>query len=242
VQAPVDDEHPSPVVPQPWHELPPVPHAVPVGGEVQTLPALQHPPEQDVLSHTHAPDEQCWPALQASPAPHRQTPVGEQLSAVVMLHVVHRLPSVPQLAKLDVVQLPLESQQPDEHDVELHTHVPFEQICPAAQGALVPQWQDPPVQRSAVVAVHAVHPAPPVPQVAVEGVSHVGPTQQPVVQVTLHPMQAWLTQFSVLPHEPHAEPPFPHAVLEVPAWHALLEQQPLGHDVPLQTHAPLTHA
>jgi hypothetical protein len=240
VHAPAD-EHPSPVVPQPWQALPPVPHAGPVGGEVQTLP-VQHPLPQDVSSHTQVPIEQRCPAPHAPPAPHRQTPVGEQLSAVDELHAVQPVPSVPQVPKPEVVQLPLESQQPFGHDVELQTQVPLEQICPASHGAPVPHLQAPPVQRSAVVDEHVVHAAPPVPHVPIEGVSHVAPTQHPLVHVVLHPVHAWFTQFSVLPQAPHAEPPLPHALLEVPTMHVVPEQHPFGHDVPLHTQAPLTHA
>jgi hypothetical protein len=56
VHAPAD-EQPSPVVPQLWQVSPPVPHAGPVAGDVQTLP-VQHPPAQDVASHTQVPIEQ----------------------------------------------------------------------------------------------------------------------------------------------------------------------------------------
>ena len=100
----------------------------------------------------------------------------------------------------------------------------------------------PELHRSALVEEQAEQAPPPPPHVVVLGVLQVAPTQQPLGQVALHPVQTLFTQFSVAPHEPQVEPPVPHAEGEVPARQVVPEQQPDGHDVPLHTQAPLTHA
>lgn len=85
-----------------------------------------------------------------------------------------------------------------------------------------------------------MHAAPPRPHVAVDGAAQVEPEQQPpgqfvVLQLLqtppeqMRPAQSW-----------QAAPPLPHALLAVPATQVVPEQQPLGHDVRSQTHAPLT--
>jgi hypothetical protein len=123
VHAP-DAEHPSPVVPQPVQLSPAVPQAAPVAGSVQTLP-VQHPVAHEVGVHWQELPEQTCPATHAAPAPQRHPPDGEQLSARLGSHVVHMLPSVPQLESAGVTQvLPL--QHPLGHDAELHTHWPLE--------------------------------------------------------------------------------------------------------------------
>lgn len=69
---------------------------------------------------THTPFEQACPGLHGDPAPHRQAPAGEQLSAVVALQVTHALPSIPQLPNCEVSHvLPL--QQPVGQEAELQT-------------------------------------------------------------------------------------------------------------------------
>lgn len=129
-------EQPSPDVPHDWQLLPPVPHAGPVAGDVQTLP-VQHPLGQDVESQTQVPFEQRCPAPHAPPAPQRQAPAGEQLSEVEVSQATHVLPSVPQVVIDDVVHT-LPAQHPVGHEVELQTQAPFTQSCPAPQGALLP--------------------------------------------------------------------------------------------------------
>ena len=95
-------------------------------------------------------------------------------------------------------------------------------------------------QLSARVGSQATHAAPPGPQVAVDGVAQVEPEQQPPGQFVvlqslqtppaqIRPAQSW-----------QAAPPAPHALLAVPVRQVVPEQQPLGHDVRSQTHAPLT--
>lgn len=239
VQAP-PDEQPSPVAPHDWQLLPPVAHAGPVGGEVHTLP-VQHPFGHDVASHTQLPFEHRCPAPHAAAAPHRQAPAGEQLSAVALSQATHWLPSMPQLPNPVVVHALL-AQHPVGHEVELQTHAPFKQICPTPQGWPLPHAHAPEVQLSAFLEEQTVQAFPPVPHVAVPGVSHVAPTQQPFGQVALQPVHALFTQFSLGPHWPHADPPVPQAVVEVPGRHVVPEQHPLGHDEPLHTHAPLTQA
>jgi hypothetical protein len=59
--------------------VPLVPQVARVVG-LQRLPA-QQPPAHEVASQTQAPATQRWPAWQEAPPPHRQAPVGEQVSA-----------------------------------------------------------------------------------------------------------------------------------------------------------------
>jgi hypothetical protein len=66
--------------------------------------------------------------------------------------------------------------------------------------------------------------------------------QHPLGHVALHPVHTLSTQFWVEPHGLQADPPLPHAALDVPARQVVPEQQPVEQDVPLQTHAPPTHA
>lgn len=86
-----------------------------------------------------------------------------------------------------------------------------------------------------------MHAPPAAPQVAGACDSQVAPLQQPFGQVALQPVHTLLSQFCVEPHGLQADPPPPHAVLEVPGMHVDPEQQPPGHDVPLHTQEPLTH-
>jgi hypothetical protein len=80
----------------------------------------------------------------------------------------------------------------------------------------LPQLQVPFEQPSAAIGSHEVHAFPLLPQVATDGVSHVLPLQQPVVQVCEQPWHAWFTHVLV-PHGAHAAPPPPHWVLLVPS-------------------------
>ena len=122
----------------------------------------------------------------------------------------------------------------------MQTHLPPEQIVPAPQGRLAPQWHPPAAQLSACVGSQVTHAAPPDPQVPVDGDAHVEPEQQPPAHVValqsahappeqMRPLQSW-----------HMAPPLPQTVLLVPATQASPEQQPLGHEMPSQTHAPET--
>jgi hypothetical protein len=229
------------VLPHAWHCEPPIPHAGPVGGEVQTLP-VQHPLAHDVEVQTQTPLEQACPALQAAPAPHRQTPDGEQLSAVVALQATQALPSIPQLPKSEVSQvLPL--QQPVGHDAELHTQCPETHACPAPHASDEPQLHLPDVEQlSALDEVHWAHATPPRPQLLNAGASQLAPEQQPVAQfVDVQPVQTPATQFCSAGHVEQPEPPAPHMAVVLPGSHWLPLQQPVGHDVWLHTHAPPTH-
>lgn len=235
-------EQPSPVVPHDWQVAPPTAHAVPVGGSVHTLP-VQHPIAHDVEVHRHAPPEHTWPCAQAAPAPHRHPPEGEQLSASPAVHCVHMLPSVPQsLVEVGVTQvLPL--QHPVAHEAELHTQWPLRHSWPDAQACPPPQLHCPAVHPSAVTELHAMHAAPPVPQLPSDGVSQVAPAQQPEAQLAaVHDVHTPPWQFCSMGHDEHVEPPVPHAALVSPARQLVPEQQPPGHDVPLQTQAPWTQA
>ena len=240
VHAPAE-EHPSAVAPHAWHCKPPVPHAGPVGGEVQTFP-VQHPWEHEVAVQTHTPLEHACPGLQAALAPHRQAPAGEQLSAVVALQATHALPSIPQLPNSEVWQvLPL--QQPVGHDAELQTQCPITHACPAPHASDEPQLHLPDAEQlSAVDGVHWAQATPATPQLPKSDDSQLAPKQQPVAQFAgVQPVHTPATQFWSAGHIEQPEPPAPQNAVVVPGSHRLPLQQPVGHEVLLQTHAPPTH-
>lgn len=163
---------------QGWHTAPPVPHAA------TSVPAKQLVPEQqpfghDVLSQTQAPPTHRFLRGHAGPAPHRQKPAAEQVSAVIP-HVEHVLPPEPQFASEWARQV-LPSQQPLGHEVALHTQLPEAQTCPGPQAGPAPHAHAPaPVQASATVAAHVVQAPPAEPQRARDGETQVAPSQQPV--------------------------------------------------------------
>ena len=71
-----------------------------------------------------------------------------------------------------------------------------------------------------------MHAAPPTPHaLALGGVVHVAPEQQPLAQVVVQAAHAPLTH-ALAPHASHAPPPLPHAVGTVPAAHVVPLQQP----------------
>ena len=111
----------TPLTTQDWHDDPIVPHAVPVVGELHTVPPVQHPLGHDAELHTHAPFKHVCPTAQGWPCPQLQAPADEQLSASLAVQATHAAPSVPQVANPEVVHvLPL--QHPLGHDAELQTH------------------------------------------------------------------------------------------------------------------------
>lgn len=68
------------------------------------------------------------------------------------------------------------------------------------------------------------------------------PEQQPPGQVAgLQPVHAPPAQ-ALVPQDWQARPPLPQAVLESPGRHTPFAQQPVGHETPLHTQAPSTHA
>jgi hypothetical protein len=218
---------------------PPVPQVV--RPAVTQAPAAQHPVGQDWALHTQAPATQTVPGPQAGPDPHAQVPlVGSQLSLVDVLQVVHARPATPQVAAAGTLQTP-PAQQPPEQEVALHTQAPPTHTVPAPQAAPAPQWHSPvAAQLSARPPSHITQAAPPVPHEAFEGVMQVEPEQQPWGQVVglqsaqappahMRPPQSW-----------QAAPPLPQLVATVPGRQVLLAQQPLGHEVRSQTHAPPT--
>src|ERR1700716_4243539 len=69
--------------------------------EVVQTPFEQQPAAQLVESHWHRPEMQRWPAAQGGDVPQAQAP-WKQLSAEVVLQVVHALPPAPQVLALGV--------------------------------------------------------------------------------------------------------------------------------------------
>jgi hypothetical protein len=119
--------------------------------------------------------------------------------------------------------VPAAVQQPIGHEVALHTHCPdvVSHVCPDEQ---------------------PTHATPLLPQDEIDSfasLSQLEPVQQPP-----HPMKAHehvpLLQLSCVAHAPHTAPPVPHSEFD---WaevdtHVVPSQHPLGHEDPLQTHAP----
>lgn len=123
----------------------------------------------------------------------------------------------------------------------MHTHAPPTHCCPAAQTAPLPQAQVPEeVQVSARSGSQAAHAPPIVPHVEGVAALHVVPLQQPEGHEVESQTQAPDTQRWPAPHWafepqrhspvaqlsadvalqlPHAPPPLPQSVVEVPTWH-----------------------
>lgn len=71
-------------------------------------------------------------------------------------------------------------QQPWAHEVAVHTQTPFEQACPAPQGAPAPHRHAPAGEQLSEEASQATQAMPSVPQLESCEVSHVVPLQHPV--------------------------------------------------------------
>jgi hypothetical protein len=181
-------------------------------------------------------------------------------------HARHIEPIAPQLARDGVVHV-VPEQQPIGHDVASHTQAPPLQRWPAPHTGPEPHAQLPFAHRSACVASQATQATPLVPHVAVAGVRHVLPEQQPLGHdVASHthtpPLQRWPTAHiapaphahapalqrsaRTVSHATHAPPAVPHAavlgVLHVdPEQHPPAQSAVHSGQVPL-THAPAAHA
>jgi hypothetical protein len=202
-------EQPSPVEPQEAQTAPATAHWVPVRGETQVplAVAVQQPAPQEVASQMQTPPEQRCPAAQAAAPPQEHRPVvAEQPSAYVALQPEHTWPAGAHwVAVRGATQVPPTDavQQPDGHEVALHTHCPPSQRWPPAtlQAAPPPQVQPPAAEQpSAELAVQAAQTAPLAAHcAAVRPVMQLPPTaavQHPLVQeVALHthcpPSQRW---------------------------------------------------
>ncbi len=215
-------------VAQVWasHEqLPLVVSQRPLAQEPQAAPPAPHPLADCEANGTHVlPLQQPFGQEVAS---HTQVP--DEPQSWPGAHAAHAAPPVPhEEGDSDAYgsqELPL--QQPFGQVVASHTHVPVltSQRWPGA---------------------HAPQVAPLSPQVELFSpppdprVSQVEPLQQPLqsdpLQVHCPEEHAW-----PVPQEPHAAPPVPHEVLACEAYgtHVFPLQQPPGHELALQTHAPL---
>jgi len=241
-----DDEHPSAfVASQALHAPPFDPHWGAVAGDTHWLPVVQHPFGHEVELQTHWPCAlHTCPTPQGGPCPQLHAPADEQLLASLEVQATHAAPSIPQVANAEVMHVfPL--QHPFGHEVELQTQLPPLQICPAPQGAEVPQLHAPALEQlSALVATQAAQAFAATPHVENVEVSHAAPRQQPLpqllgVQAEQVPLASHVWGDG---HVEHAEPPLPHAEAVLPGSQVVPEQHPCGHEVPLQTQAPDTHA
>jgi hypothetical protein len=165
--------------PQFWQLAPPLPQLVGLLPGWHEVP-LQHPPGQDVTSHTHAPARHLCPAAHGEPvAPQRHPPGARQRSAV-MPQLMHAPPPEPQAASDAVWQTP-PAQQPPAHEVASHTQAPPTQCWPAAQVAPAPHWHAPEDEQwSLRTGSQATQPCPPVPHCPEDGEVQAVPAQQPL--------------------------------------------------------------
>jgi hypothetical protein len=181
------------------HCAPPVPQAFASVPATQVLPE-QHPAGQLVASQTQLPPEHTVPGPQAGLLPHWQ-PLGPQVSVTVVSQALHATPPRPHWVTSPGLRHALPWQHPAQVVVS-QTHAPLWQWRPAPQGALVPHWQLPEAQLSALFALHAVQVPPTLPQ-AVKSL--------PVLQVLLRqqpPVQLFAVQTQVLVRH---EVPAPHS-------------------------------
>jgi hypothetical protein len=104
---------------------------------VHALP-LQHP-VHDVAVHWQEPCEQTCPSEHMGFPPQRHAPLGEQLSASIEEHVLHEVPSLPQLGADGVgLQAPAVVQQPVAQEAELQTQCESTHCSPCAHAPDVP--------------------------------------------------------------------------------------------------------
>jgi hypothetical protein len=124
------------------------------------------------------------PAGHCAPAPQRQVPSMEQVSATVESHVVQVPPPTPQAAgRLPLLQV-FPAQQPEQL-LGSHTQFPPMQCAPTAHWEVAPQRHEPSAaQLSARVALQAMQEPPGAPQRAtVVGLTQLFELQQPVGQL-----------------------------------------------------------
>ena len=112
-----------------------------------------------------------------------------------MSHERHVAPAVPQLGNVSALHTP-PAQHPVGQDAALQTHAPAEHTRPAPHADPEPHLHTPPVQLSAVAALHATHAPPPDPHAPSEDELHVSPEQQPAPQIAVQPLQAPLSHVS----------------------------------------------
>ena len=231
-------EQPSAFVPQATQAPPLVPQLEAFG--CWHAPPPQQPVGQDCALHTHFPPWHSSPLPHAPPDPHEQAP-SEQPSEVAGSHAVHEVPFVPQAPVPVAVTHFAPSQHPDGHDTPSQTQFPLTQCWFAAHAGPVPHEQVPVFEQLSVrIGSHIMQPDPPKPQALDERALHVGPEQQPAAHVIAQPLHVPFVHISPFGQLWHEEPPLPHASPLLPAWHlSLASQQPVGHEVPSQTHWPL---
>jgi len=234
---------PSAWMPQFVHAPPPVPHAEGVGGDVQVDPEQQPEEQFDELHPLQAP----------------------ALHVCGLGHIAHAAPPEPQSpGVLPGSHLLLASQHPIGHELAVHLQLPPEHAWPGAQAPPAPHVQVPAAEQPSAVLPQLTHAPPLVPHAdVVGGVVQVDPEQQPLghdpeSQTHTPPLHTWPAPHAPpIPHEhaPEGEQlsafvvsqvtqpaPFVPQLESDDALHVLPEQQPPGHEVALQTHAPATHS
>jgi hypothetical protein len=172
-----------------WQAAPPVPQVASAGGW-HTPSVPQQPVGQESLLQPQAPAAQLFPAAQGAPAPQRQSPCAEQLSAIARSHTWQAVPATPQVAAALGEQV-----EPEQH--------------PLAQPAAVHPLHTPPAQLPPLL--HAWQRAPPLPQLAaVLPARQVRFSQQPFGhEVPSHTQVPFAQRWPAAqgPAAPHRHPP-----------------------------------
>lgn len=186
------------------HAAPPRPQAAAVFPERHALPS-QHPPGHDAPSQMQTPAAQRWPVPHGAPAPHRQVPVGEQVSARLTSQLAHEAPGAAQVEGPRARQV-MPSQQPLGQEVASQTQAPFMHRCPAPQGAPLPQAQAPAAEHRSDLPSQVLQTPPGAPQADRERASQAPERQHPVgqdwaSQTQAPPAQRWPTGHTA--PEPH---------------------------------------
>jgi hypothetical protein len=217
------------------HVAPSVPQLV--IDDVSQIVPLQHPLGHDVELHTHDPPEQTCPLAHSTPEPHWH-PSEPQAFAFVMSHAAQAAPSVPHVASDDGSHT-APAQHPVGQFCGVHPVQTWDvQVC----GDGHPEQSDPWVPQYVVV-VPSSHTLPLQHPVGHDVALHKhNPPEQicPLAHAAAPPhvhVPAVLHPSAVVPHDVHVAPWSPHVVADCVS-HTAPVQQPLGHDVPSQMHAP----
>jgi hypothetical protein len=220
-----------------WQMLPAAPQRPKVGVARQVAPS-QQPFEHEFGPHPQLPFTQRVPDGQAGPTPQVQTPVAEQLSAVVLSHSTQTAPPVPQV----VIAIGLHV-APEQHPLAQVAAQPLQrpsvQDCPEGQASQAP----PPVPHEVALSPDRhwpfwQHPC----GQDVPSQTQVLPRQRcpraHAVPVPHRQAPAAEQLSERASHTAQLEPASPQVASERVS-HALFLQQPLGQEVASQMHNPL---
>ena len=212
------------------------PHVASDGVVTHDVP-LQQPPGHEVAVQTQVPPEQTCPEAQGAPGPHEQSPIAEQLSALVTSQATHPSPPNPHAPSERALHVGPE-QHPVAHVAAHPLHVPEVQLSPPGQlWHAVPPLPQAPMLLPGSQSAPAQHPV----GQDTPSQTHVPFRQRcPVEQAAPVPqVHAPAVQLSVRSgsHAVHVEPATPQAVRDAGV-HVRPSQHPSGHEVASQVQTP----